>query len=180
MDYKTMIQECIALLGDDYTASEEELALLKERLGRCINYAYERIARNYYHPVTTETVVTDDRCRIKKQLLKENFWYLRSVRCGENKVCTSVENAEIFIGNRPNSQVEITYCYIPSFMKDDTDVPCIPQGEISPQVYIFKALSIFMTTEGRNDDAVIYAAQADAALAGCGYPMAVMPQRRWI
>lgn len=180
MDYKTMIQECIALLGDDYTASPEELELLQKRLGRCINYAYERIARNYFHPVTTETVFTDEKCRVKKQLLKENFWYLRGARCGDNVVSASVESSEIFVGSRPNSRVELTYCYVPSFMKNDADVPCIPQGEISPQVYIFKALSIFMTMEGRNDDAVIYAAQADAALVGCGYPIAVMPQRRWI
>ena len=81
MTFKEMTEECIALLGEEYSASEEEVRSLHVRLGKCVNYAYERIARQYYHPVKTENAVTDERCRLKKSELSESFWYLRGVKC---------------------------------------------------------------------------------------------------
>ena len=132
MTFKEMTEECIALLGEEYSASEEEVRSLHVRLGKCVNYAYERIARQYYHPVKTEKAVTDERCRLKKSELSESFWYLRGVKCAGREVAACSEGSEIFVGHTPNSEVEITYSYVPHYMVSDTDKPCIPQGEVSP------------------------------------------------
>lgn len=180
MTFKEMRQECIALLGDEYSASQEEMESLDIRLGRCLNYAYERIAKTYYHPVKTETVTTDERCRISKSSLLEAFWYLRGVHINGKSVAASEEMQDIFVGNTPNSKAEVTYCYVPAYMTLDTDRPVIPKGEISAMAYIFSALSIFAVSEGRSDDAVLWNAQAEAALVGSGYrPKHPMGQRRW-
>ena len=143
MDFKTMIQQCKDFLGEQYNASPEEEVKLKDKLAKCINYAYERIARNYYHPTKTETVMTDHRCRVSKGSLSESFMYLRWVSLNGVSIASSVEGGDIFVGCRPFSQVEITYSYIPKHLSKDNDIPCIPWGEVSPQVYIFMALSIF-------------------------------------
>lgn len=180
MTFKEMTEECIALLGEEYSASEEEVRSLHVRLGKCVNYAYERIARQYYHPVKTEKAVTDARCRLKKSELSESFWYLRGVKCAGREVAACSEGSEIFVGHTPNSEVEITYSYVPHYMVSDTDKPCIPQGEVSPTAYIFAALCIFMESEGRHEDAAVWNAQAEAALSGSIYrPAHPMPVRRW-
>lgn len=180
MTFKEMTEECIALLGEEYSASPQEVRDLHIRLGKCVNHAYERIVRHYYHPVKTDTVVTDERCRVSKSQLSERFWYLRGVTCKGHSVVASPEGGNIFVGHTPRSEVEITYSYIPAYMCADTDKPCIPEGEISPMAYVFTALCIFMESEGRHEDAVIWNAQAEASLVGSGYrPARPMPQRRW-
>lgn len=179
MNLKTMVKQCMEMLGEEYSASHQEQTVLENKLKQCINYAYERVARNYYHPVITQEVTTDATCRIKKNLLDQTFNYLRGIKVNGQAVESRVESGGIFVGSKPFSKVEITYSYIPQYLKKDGDEPCIPAGEISPQVYVFLALSIFMISEGRSDDAVLYNAQADAALAGSGYSVLLMPQRRW-
>ncbi|MBR3750583.1 MAG: hypothetical protein IKK58_02325 [Clostridia bacterium] len=179
MNLKSMVRQCMDMLGEEYSATHQEQTVLKGKLTRCINYAYERVARNYYHPIMTEEITLDGSCRIKKSLLSQTFAYLRGVKVGGVTVEAQVESGCIFVGSKPFSRVEITYSYIPPYMVKDSDEPCIPSGEISPQVYVFLALSIFMVSEGRSDDAVLYNAQADAALAGSGCSCMLMPQRRW-
>ena len=179
MNLKTMVKQCMDMLGEEYNASHQEQTVLESKLKQCINYAYERVARNYYHPAMTEEVTTDAACRVKKSLLSRTFNYLRGVRVNGQAVEARVETGGIFIGSKPFTRAEITYSYIPEYLKNDGDEPCIPKGEISPQVYVFLALSIYMISQGRSDDAVLYNAQADASLAGSGYSALLMPQRRW-
>ena len=180
MTFKEMTEECIALLGEEYSASEEEVRSLHVRLGKCVNYAYERIARQYYHPVKTEKAVTDERCRLKKvgavgKLLVSARGKMRGAEvaaCSEREADICGAYAEQRGGN---------YIFLCAALYGFGYGQALhTAGEVSPTAYIFAALCIFMESEGRHEDAAVWNAQAEAALSGSIYrPAHPMPVRRW-
>lgn len=160
MNLKEMIRLCCSLIGakddiaEESNIKTEDDKSLYSRLVHGINSAYRLIARDVYRPVWEERVRIDKNSRVNINSLSRGFSQLRAVRGKGGESLAAKETKDyIYVAAAPGTLVEISYYYVPDALTQPEDEPVLPQGRVDPRAYVYYALSLYYTSEGRYADA---------------------------
>ena len=82
---------------------------------------------------------------------------------------------------RPGSKVSVTYYYLPPRLEDLDDEVELPEKDVAAEAYLYGALSLYYTTEGRHTEAAAWDRRYKSVLDGTERMRGEhrLPSRRW-
>lgn len=173
MKLRELAAGCAVLLGiDDGFLREggvmtEDEQLVYERLKSAINSVYNFIAKDYCRPLYTETVITDNKAGILTSTLSKSFMQFHSAENEKGFRVAGREYADyIRFSVRPGSQVSVTYYYLPPRLQGLDDEVELPEKDVAAEAYLYGALSLYYTTEGRHTEAAAWDRRYKSVLDG--------------
>ena len=186
MKLRELAAGCAVLLGiDDGFLREggvmtEDEQLVYERLKSAINSVYTFIAKDYCRPLYTETVQTDRKSGVLISELAKSYMQFHSAKNEKGCPVAGREYPDyVRFSVRPGSQVSITYYYLPPRLEDLDDEVELPEKDVAAEAYLYGALSLSYTTEGRHTEA--WARRYKSVLDGTERMRGEhrLPSRRW-
>ena len=188
MKLRELAAGCAVLLGiDDGFLREggvmtEDEQLVYERLKSAIYSVYNFISKDYCRPLYTETVTTDNKSGVLINELTKSFMQLHSAKNEKGCPVAGREYPDyVRFSVRPGSQVSVTYYYLPSRLEDLDDEVELPEKDVAAEAYLYGALSLYYTTEGRHTEAAAWDRRYKSVLDGTERMRGEhrLPSRRW-
>lgn len=188
MKLEEMIRRCALLMGLDTAFADQDAVRTEseqsvyDRLKMGINEAYHKVAVNVLRPIAEQEVQLDQACCFEIDGLEKCFADICRIRVNGHERRFRELAGRIQVFASPGSTAAVSYYYVPEKLEQPEDEPVLSEQEVPAVVYIYGALSLYATGEGKFYEAATWDERFLNAVSNVHRlsRRCRMPARRWI